>query len=138
MRPEDSEMAAIFDYIRRIDSIKDIAFHCPNEAKRTPQAGARMKRIGMLAGVSDIFIPKASKGFYGLFIEVKARSAAGYYGKPTKTQLDFIEKVMSEGYFGVVSYGADEAIDTIRWYLSGEPILAIARKDNEPCNKKEN
>ncbi len=111
------EMVAIFDWIRFNQDLARKSFHCPNEAKRSPRLGAMMKRMGMLAGVSDIFIAKPKNGFHGFFIEVKAKDAKGKYGKPTESQIRFIEDMREEGYRGEFANGADAAIGLIKDYL---------------------
>src|SRR3990167_8029165 len=38
-------------------TLNDVFFiHIPNEGKRSPRAGARLKRMGLLPGASDFFI----------------------------------------------------------------------------------
>ena len=71
-----------------------------------------LKAEGLRPGVSDLFLPAARHDFHGLFIELKTTA-----GKPSDNQLEFIANVSKQGYYAIVCYGADEAIDVLKWYL---------------------
>jgi hypothetical protein len=71
-----------------------------------------MKQEGLLSGVSDLFLMKANKHFYGLFIEMKARG-----GKVSDQQRYFIEQAIANGYAAYVCYGFDDAQTVILEYL---------------------
>lgn len=88
--------------------------HIPNEGKRSPVAGARLKRAGMKSGFPDLFVPKAVNGYHGLFIEMKVGN-----NKPTKKQLEWMNLLSGEGYATCVRYVADAAIASIQKYMSG-------------------
>lgn len=89
--------------------------HIPNEGKRSARYGAELKRIGLRKGFPDLFVPKAVKGVYGLFIELK-KDKTSY---PTKEQMEWIAKLNAEGYHAEVCYGADAAIHLIKKYMGG-------------------
>jgi hypothetical protein len=116
LKPETLEQIAVFDWIRAV-KLDKICWHCPNEAKRSPWLGKLLLRMGMLPGVSDITLARAKQGYHGFYIELKAKNSSGYYGKPTNTQLEFIDNMRKEGYRAEVCNGADEAIMMIREYL---------------------
>ncbi len=107
MQPEQLEQIKVCEYVKQCTDLPFI--HIANERKISPQAGALLKRMGVVAGASDIFIPRATKHHHGLFIELKTLK-----GKPSLSQLEFLSRMESEGYFGIVCYGATEAIDTIK------------------------
>ena len=117
LKPETQEMIMIFDWIRLQPALRDCAFHIPNEGKRSYIMGHIMKRSGLRAGVADIFIAKACKGYHGLWIELKAMNKTGKFGKPTDLQLDFLHDMEQEGYLALVAYGGNDAIDKIKQYL---------------------
>lgn len=52
--PEDQFQGMVFDIIRLYGVRNLIAWHTPNAARRSLRSGARLKRLGMLAGVADI------------------------------------------------------------------------------------
>ena len=84
----------------------------PNAGKRSKSAGARLKEEGLKSGVPDICLP-VPKGLYAaLYIELKVSK-----NKPTKSQLEWIEKLNKFGNMAVVCYGFDEARHTIEEYF---------------------
>ena len=110
--PESQEQIALFDWIRLQPTLSAYAFSIPNESKRSPQLGYRLKRMGMRAGVSDLFIAIPREPYHGLFIEMKAGS-----NKATPTQLQFIKDMRKQGYEAEVCWGAKSAIEAILNYL---------------------
>lgn len=124
---ESNEQIAAMDWLRaQHPQIALHTMHIGNERKASYYAGYIMKRMGVLKGASDIFMAWPSGQFHGLFIEVKSK-----LGKPTADQLAFIERMNLRGYHACIRYGADEVINTMRWYLdqkgtssSPNPILS--------------
>ncbi len=112
-KTEASEQEAVIQFCNYagIDIV-----HIANEGKRSARYGAELKRLGMRKGFPDLFIPKALKGFHGLFIELKRDVTR----KPTKEQLQWISKLNAEGYYATVCYGADAAIREIQKYFKSE------------------
>jgi len=96
----------------RLQYPKLTIFSIPNAAKRSMQLAAYMKAEGLISGVPDLFLMKANKTRYGLFIEMKAKD-----GKPTESQIEFIEKAKSQNYEAVIAYGYEEAKNIINEYL---------------------
>lgn len=74
--------------------------------------GARMKREGVLAGVSDIMLPVARGCYHGLYIELKVKG-----GVVSKSQEWWIEETRKQGYYSIVCYGWLEAKEVIEEYL---------------------
>ena len=93
----------------------DYTIYIMNERKTSVHYGSRLNRMGRLKGASDLFILWPTSKYFGLFIEMKSRK-----GKPTKAQIDFIERVNKIGYYGRVCYGAEEAIALVTLYLLNE------------------
>ena len=110
VKTEASEQEAVIQFCEYagIDIV-----HIANEGKRSAHYGAELKRLGMRKGFPDLFIPKASKGFHGLFIELKRDITR----KPTKEQMKWISKLNAEGYLATVCYGADAAIREVKMYF---------------------
>lgn len=109
---ERDEQIKLFQYLKLHPILKDLAFSIPNEAKRSPILGRLLVRMGLRAGVPDIFVPYSSNGFHGLFIELKWGK-----NKPTPAQSEFIQRLLEQGYQAKVCWGADEAIDCIVDYM---------------------
>ncbi len=117
LKPETVEQIKLFDWIRMNPKLRYCSLHIPNEGKRSPVMGNILKRMGMRGGVSDIFIAYPTTKYHGLWIELKAKNAAGQYNKPTIKQIVFIEDMRIMGYEAIVCNGADMAINVIMQYL---------------------
>ena len=109
---EDTIQTALIEWVRYNPKIKNIVFHVPNGGSRTASEGAKLKRMGVLAGVSDIFIMRARHGFNGGFIELKTIG-----GKISPEQKSFLKSAEDEGYFTAVTWTLDEALEVVGWYL---------------------
>jgi hypothetical protein len=109
---EDYHLIAVFDWLR-LNKLTHIAWHTANERRISLAGGTLLKRKGVLAGVSDIALMRAKKGFNGLWLELKIKP-----NKPTLTQLKFIKNMRAEGYKAEVVWSCDEAIKVIQDYLS--------------------
>jgi hypothetical protein len=94
------------------------------------QAGIR-KSLQSGRGWSDMFIAYPSRGYHGLYLELKRDGIAIYVSRgPRKGKLVQDEKILLEaafldrmnrlGYFGRFAVGYDNAIKIIDWYL-GQP-----------------
>ena len=91
----------------------ELLFHIPNGGKRSKAEAARFKAMGVRAGVSDIFLPVARDGHHGLWIELKRL----HNGRPTKAQLEWIERMIAEGYVATVCNGWVQAARVICAYM---------------------
>lgn len=89
-----------------------LMFHIPNGRKRSKIDGARLKAEGAKPGVPDIFLPVARRGFYGLFIEMKAAN-----GALSTVQHDYLRKLTQQNYCCSVVSSFAEAKNYIEWYL---------------------
>lgn len=98
--------------IQFCDFRKIPVFHIPNGGSRNKIEAANLKRQGVRAGVPDLCIPLARKGYHGLYIEMKAGK-----GKPTENQKEWLALLNENGYLAKVCVGAYEAIDLINWYI---------------------
>lgn len=87
----------------------------------TKASAGRHKKIGSGAGIPDIFLHKARKGYHGLYIEFKApehkpkteRSKGGL----SDHQIKRIECLKHDGYMVSVCYSWIEARDILIDYL---------------------
>lgn len=91
--------------------------HVPNEGKRSPQQGARLKRMGMSKGFPDLVIPIPRGDYHGLYLELKVGE-----GKTSAEQKRWLNILSANGYASTACWGVDEAINTISRYLKGESI----------------
>lgn len=96
-RPPSSELAIHCAIVQLLDLTKrpDVMFwHTPNGEKRDKATAAKLKRMGVRPGVSDILIMDG-RGFYAM--EVKAPGE-----KPTQDQRDFLDLFAKRGHIAVV------------------------------------
>ena len=87
--------------------------HCPNGGSRHPAEAMKLRRMGVVPGVSDLFLPVARHGYHGIWIEMKRK----HDGKLSKPQKEWLEGMREEGYKAVRADGADEAIAILEEYL---------------------
>ncbi len=110
---EAQEQTAYFNWAAYIPELK-WAYAIPNGGKRDKIEAAHLKRQGVKAGVSDIFVPLPKGKYHGLYIEMKVKP-----NKPTDKQKDFLADMAVAGYATAVCYGADDAIRVTKQYLKG-------------------
>ena len=91
-------------------------FAIPNGGHRDIRTAVRLKREGVKAGVSDIFVAVPRGDYHGMFIEIKTEK-----GRLSPAQTAFLARQARLGYSAVVAHGVREAIDAIAGYL-GVPM----------------
>lgn len=91
-QPELEEQAALIEWADKtvIDGIRigDYLIHIPNEGKRGPKAAKDAKRLGLRAGVPDLFLALPKGEFGGVWIEMKAPT-----GKPSVLQRKWMKRL---------------------------------------------
>jgi nitroreductase len=116
VKPEQIAQCQMMDWIRSIPDVEPYVFHIGNERQTSPQQGRLLKRMGVRAGVSDLFIGIAKGKWHGMFLELKVGN-----NKPTKAQEQFMLDFASQGYYCVWCQGFDEARVLISEYLRLSP-----------------
>lgn len=115
---EDTEQIHLFDWAAmqsgKYPELLSL-FHIPNGGKRDAREAARFKRMGVRAGVPDMFLPVPRGKYHGLFIELKAKG-----GKVSKNQTEWLKILAESGYAACVCFGFDEARRDIINYLEGK------------------
>ena len=112
---EHQHQAAFFAILKNNEfryPFLEFIFAVPNAAKRNKQTAGILIAEGLKAGVPDVVIPMARRGFHGAYIENKA-------GKNTLTasQIKYRDFLISETYYFKSCYSVDEQISTLEWYL---------------------
>lgn len=110
---------AFFHYVRtkaQIDPRYGCIFAIPNA--RQASFGARKYYIkeGLETGVPDVCIAVSNRGYPAAFIEFKRRGA-----NPNSTQLEWINRLLRQGFLVKVIDDIDTAIKFIDWYLKKGP-----------------
>lgn len=120
---EGEEQAILIERFREdYPDLKDLLIHIPNGGSRKNAfEGWRLKRQGVRAGVSDLFLPVARGGFIGLWIEFKATPPFDAAIAPS--QEEWIQLMRQQGYRAEVCLGIDAALEVIAGYVNRPPTL---------------
>jgi hypothetical protein len=114
---EGTEQKMLFDWLRlQHPQAYKLAFHVPNGGHRLKAVAAKMKGQGVKAGVSDIVLPMARGGHFGLYIEFKATPP--HDSVVSVSQQAFLQGVEMQGYMAIVCRGLQAAMDVINGYLA--------------------
>ena len=114
---ESEEQEILIKWAEKVKAVHpelERLMHIPNGGSRHPAEAAHLKRMGVRAGVPDLFLPYPVGDYHGLWIELKSA-----YGKPTAAQRDWIQWLREQGYCAYICRGADAAIWCIMAYLNG-------------------
>lgn len=113
----------------------DVLIHIPNGgSRRNAFEGWRMKRAGVKAGVSDLFLPVPCGPYHGLWIELK--SGESPRPRPTLAQRRWLERMRMLGYRAELCVGAEDALNTLDGYLAlaherRRPVQSSARSRHD-------
>lgn len=128
-RNEDTEQEAVMHWARICANqwpALRLLHHIPNGGSRNKKEAVRLKRMGVLAGVSDLHLPAARAGYHGLYIEMKYEN-----GRLSESQKSFLQGAASEDYYCIVCYTAEDAIDVLTAYMedrTDHPNLAVIKR----------
>lgn len=121
---EHIEQTKLFNWLRLYSNRYkelDLIFAIPNESYGSGRyaiiRGRKLKAEGRRAGVPDIFVPIPSKGYSGMFIEMKRPKHLGT-SMISKEQNKWLISLQTMGYKTVVCYGFFEAKNEILSYLN--------------------
>ena len=124
--PEFVLQKSFFQWLRWAHrDLYETAFAIPNGGLRNVIVAKKLKAEGVKAGVPDVLIAYPVSIYHGLFIEFKAGK-----NKPTKEQLDMIEKLRKRGYHCAVCYNIDHAMDLVDRYVLGVDNILKFKGDN--------
>lgn len=112
---EDEEQQKIIQWAELMSNAYPdllMLYHVPNGGSRNRAEAAKLKRMGVRAGVPDLVLPVPRDGYAGLYIELKVGE-----NRPSKNQKNWLEKLALHGYKALVCYGGNEAIETLEQYI---------------------
>lgn len=123
---EGSEQVQLLKRFRELYPAEGpLLIHIPNGGSRKNAfEGWRLKEQGVRAGVSDLLLPVARGGYYGIWIEFKA--SPPYDAKVTESQLEWLELMKAQGYAAHLCRGQAEAMQVLSSYLA-QPRTVIAK-----------
>jgi hypothetical protein len=103
----DDQIAVVYWAHHHHDVRLHSLLHIPN------QKAYRITEMGIIKGVSDLFLPIPSRGFIGFWQELKRITG----GNLSEDQSDWLKLMESYGHACAVSVGYDDAISDLSWYL---------------------
>ena len=115
LKPEQIDHINVVNWFNyQYPKLADDFHHFANERFCSIQEGRTLKRMGVKPGVADFFLAVPWNGRHGLWVELKVGK-----NKPTKEQIDFLERKVRHGYAVAVAWGFDSAKEIIDSYLKG-------------------
>src|SRR5262245_20049671 len=112
---ERPHQVALIKWVKAVQDtypVLKLLYAVPNGGDRNLYVARKLKAEGVMAGVADLCLPVARRGYHGLYLEMKSEE-----GGATKKQKDFLRGVMDEGYCAVIAHGFDEARGVLEWYI---------------------
>ena len=100
-----------------------LSVHTPNEVKGSVQFHVKRKKEGLKKGFPDISVLEPSKGYNGLFIELKVK-----YNKPSDHQIKWIKDLNKRGYFACWTNSFDEFKHIVDSYFNSENDIILDHK----------
>ena len=122
---EGREQAALMIEIAlRYPVAAKLIYHVPNGGHRHVLVAMKLKEQGVKAGVPDLVLPMARGGYFGLYIEFKAK--APYDAAVSPAQDAYLRALTDQGYLAIVCRGHVDAIEAIRAYLLQPQTRTVA------------
>src|SRR5262245_13782374 len=112
---ERPHQVALIKWVREVKGaypVLKLLYAVPNGGDRNLRVARKLKAEGVLAGVADLCLPAARRGYHGLYIEMKSE-----VGVATKEQKEFFRGLSGEGYCAVIANGFDEAKAALEWFI---------------------
>lgn len=122
----DEQTELIAQFRERYPVEGPLLIHIPNGGSRKNAfEGWRLKQQGVRAGVSDLFLPVARGGFFGLWIEFKA--APPNDAEPSDAQLEWLDLMRGQGYQADLCLGVGAALAVLEAYMVLPPTRVTRR-----------
>lgn len=122
---EGEEQSVVIQEFRLRHPIKgQLLIHIPNGGSRKNAfEGYRLKRQGVRKGVSDLLLPVARGGYFGLWIEYKAEPPND--AAVTDSQKEWLDLMEKEGYRAEICLGIDTALEVLEAYMNLSPTQTL-------------
>ena len=120
-RKEWREQVDIYQWTQTQEVLRGFTMKFDNEGRRNVVQAAVAKRMGLLAGVSDLFVARPSGRFCGLWIEVKQNreyTPSERRSETWKRQEAFQARMRSVGFACRFAFGAEDGIKIIKAYIN--------------------
>ena len=128
MRTEAQEQEAVIRWAAMSTGMYPelkLLFHIPNGGSRNRIEAAHLKKLGVKAGVPDLFLPVARGAYHGLFIEMKREKG----GRVSEDQDAWLLALSSQGYATFVANGFEEARQMLEEYLAVDAVDVVRCED---------
>jgi hypothetical protein len=100
--PEAQLHRALVEHLRLRAKPDVLWLHCPNGERRDAITGAKLKRMGVLAGAPDLLLWHRGNSFA---LELKSPG-----NRPTESQLEFMARFCDAGGHSAVADNIDRAL----------------------------
>lgn len=137
---EDQLTIACVRYFK-VQYPNDVIYHVANQRKTSRFRGGKLKKMGVLAGVSDLHIKAPKGGYLGLIVELKyekndkgVMKRANY---PDEAQRSFLRRMHQYGYAVAVCWNLDEFIEVVTTYMAGCPVACEYLIENGHLTEEE-
>lgn len=105
-------------YAKNVNPKLGRLFHIPNGEKRNIQTAMKLKAMGVMPGVPDLFLPVPNEaGRHGLWIEVKAGK-----NRLTENQKLFVSRTLDDGYDFAEVRSVEEFFKVVSEYLQDDRL----------------
>ncbi|WP_207869539.1 VRR-NUC domain-containing protein [Pseudomonas sp. 51_B] len=113
---EGQEQAALMKELQlRYPQAYKLIYHVPNGGHRVKAVAGKLKAQGVKAGVPDLVLPMARGGYFGLYIEFKAKPP--FDAEVSPSQDAYLQMLTAQNYLAIVCRGSIDAVEAIRAYL---------------------
>lgn len=120
----DEQILLIKRFRSAYSAVGELLIHIPNGGfRKNAFEGWRLKEQGVRAGVSDLLLPVARGGFFGLWIEFKASPPNN--SPVSEGQDEWIALMLAQGYHAEVCLGQDAAFAALEAYMKRPPTKVI-------------
>lgn len=109
----DLQVACVNWFRAAYPHLRMLLFAIPNGGKRSIATAARMKKEGVVSGVSDLFLSVPKGEWHGFYIEMKAGD-----NKMTGNQEVFFQYAKKWGYKCEVVNSFDKFVREVEFYLA--------------------
>ncbi len=124
---EHYDQVRVFDQVhRKHPELYDYLHATPNGGYRTPKAAASMPAEGQKKGYPDMSLDKPAGVYHGMRIEQKQGAK-----KPTTEQVQWLNRLADQGYYCVLAFTPEEAVQALLNYSRLKPGEAMSPHDNE-------
>lgn len=114
-RVEDTHQKAYMTWFKtQFPALKEDIHHFANERECSGRFGKHLQDMGVLSGVSDIFLGIPNNGYAGLWIELKVLN-----GRLMPNQHNFLRRKSARGYYAIAAWGWENAKEVTLKYLDG-------------------